>query len=74
MYRGNWTELGKWGRNGGWDRFVSVIVLIAMIRKPHVYPLLTGSVVLQWEEAILIKNDKRFYVIVDYYRATKEKT
>ena len=47
------------GRNGGWDGFISAIVLDAVIRTPHSDPILSGFVGLQWAEARLINKQIR---------------
>ena len=48
---------GVWevGRNGKWDRFVAIIVIVAVVGTPHIVPLLVGFVGLQWAEYISIR-------------------
>ena len=60
------------GRNGKLYEFVDVIVIVAAVEKKHSVPLLSGFVVLQRAESILIKSTNIFYIIVHYYRATRE--
>ena len=47
------------GRNGKWDGFFAVMVIVAVIEMAHGVPLLAGFVVLQQTEARLIKNYKK---------------
>ena len=53
--------------------FVSVIVLVAVIRTPHRDPLLAGFVVLQQAEPRLIKITGKCYAIIQYYRVIEKK-
>ena len=46
------------GRNGKFDRFVSVIVIVTGVVIPHILPILAGFVGLQRSEGRLIKRYK----------------
>ena len=59
------------GYNGNWYGFVASIVFVAVIRIPHVNPLLAGFVRLRQAEARLIKIKKIPFVIVHYYGSRK---
>ena len=54
------------------DRFVAVILIVAIVGIPHGVSLLAGFVVLQQEEVRLIKSKKIFYVIVHYDEVMRE--
>ena len=55
------------GLNGKCYGLVTVVVVFSIIGNPRSVPLLAGFVGLQRSEAILIKNYKKLYVIVQYY-------
>ena len=59
-------------RNLKLDRFVAVILIVAIVGIPHGVPLLAGVVGLQQAVVRLIKSTKIFYVIVHYYAVMRE--